>query len=232
MVADSAGSSPEGSVPDDSVPDSPGAWPDLLTRACASARSVLARVTGSQLSQPTPCADWTVRDLVGHIVGSTDLFADLAELGESPEDREWPDYPGGDFLAAFDRHAARVTAAFAASGAMDKVMVLPTGPAPGSLTIQVATGEIFVHGWDLAAAVGRTSDGADGLELTAALDDGVAEALLLSDWLVLCVQVRAADPTVFAPEIEPPDGASATDRLAAFLGRDPAWKQPAQKAGS
>jgi len=92
-------------------------------------------------------------------------------------------------------------------------MGLPTGPTPGSLTVQVATGETFVHGWDLATAVGGT-----------AMDDGVAAALLLSDWLVLCVQVRGADPAVFAPEIEPPDGASAADRLAAFLGRDPAWQ--------
>lgn len=222
MVADS-----DSSVPQPSGADSPAAWPDLLARACASTRSVLAEVTEAQLAQPTPCAEWSVHDLVGHIVGATSFFADLAEQGEPPADREWPDYPGGDFLAAFDRHAARATGAFAAPGAMDMQMALPTGPAPGSVTIQVATGEIFVHGWDLAAAVGGTSDGADGRKPAAVLDDEVAAALLLSDWLVLCVQVRAADPTVFAPEIAAPDGASAADRLAAFLGRDPARKRPA-----
>ena len=219
MVSDSDRSVPEGGVPEGSVPDDAGAWPDLLTRACASTRSVLAGLTGAQLGQPTPCTEWSVHDLVGHIVGAADFFADLAELGESPEDREWPDYANGDLLAAFDRQAARATVAFAAPGAMDKVMALPTGPSPGSIAAQVATGEIFVHGWDLATAIAAGS----GRDLQATLDNGVADALLLSDWMVLCVQARSADPTVFAPEIEPRQGASAANRLAAFLGRDPAW---------
>lgn len=214
MVSDS-----EGSVPDDAT-----AWPNLLARACASTRTALAGLSGEQFTQPTPCTDWAVRDLVGHIVGATDFFADLAEFGDSPEDREWPDYSDSEFLAAFDRHAARASAAFAAPGAMERMMALPIGPSPGSLTVQVAVGEIFVHGWDLAAAVGQSGSGTGGNGGRGALDDGVADALLLSDWMVLCVQARATDPTVFAPEIEPPDGASAADRLAAFLGRDPAWK--------
>jgi uncharacterized protein (TIGR03086 family) len=139
-----------------------------------------------------------------------------------------PSSTDGEFLAAFDRHAARATAAFAAPGAMDKVMALPTGPSPGSIAVQVATGEIFVHGWDLATAVrAGSTDRVPGREGQAALDDGVADALLLSDWMVLCVQARSADPTVFAPEIEPAEGASAANRLAAFLGRDPAWTRPA-----
>jgi uncharacterized protein (TIGR03086 family) len=195
--------------------DGAGTWPELLARACASTQSVLARVSEEQFTHATPCAEWSVRDLVGHIVGATDFFADLAEFGDSPEDREWPEYADGEFLAAFGRHAARATAAFAAPGALDKLMALPSGPSPGAVAIQVATGEIFVHGWDLAAAAGRGEP--------TALDDTVADALLVSDWMVLCVQARASDPTVFAPEIEPPDGSSAADRLAAFLGRDPAW---------
>ena len=211
-------------VSDSSVADGRGAegtgqWPELLVRACASTRSVLARVTEEQMALPTPCTEWAVRDLVTHIVGAMQFFADLAELGASPEDEEWPDYTGGDFLGTFDRQVERATAAFAAPGAMDKTMALPTGPSPGSLTVQVAIGEMFVHAWDLAAASGAA---------TATLDDGVAEALLLSDWMVLCVQARAADPTVFAPEIEPPDGASAASCLAAFLGRDPAWRPAAR----
>jgi len=196
-------------------------WPDLLVRACASARSLLAEVTEAQLAQPTPCTDWTVRDLVNHIVGAMQFFADLAELGQSPEDEEWPDYTSGDFLATFGRQVARAAAGFTAPGAMDKLMALPTGPTPGLIAIQVATGEIFVHSWDLAAALSAAADGTGGRDV---LDDGVADALLLSDWMVLCVQVRGADPAVFAPEIEPPHGASATGRLTAFLGRDPIWK--------
>jgi uncharacterized protein (TIGR03086 family) len=198
-------------------------WPGLLARACASTRNVLAAVREEQLAAPTPCADWTVHDLIVHLVDGTNFWADLAESGEMPDYRSWPDYSGTDFAADFEGHAARAVAGFAAPGMMDKPMVLPTGPAPGSLAVQVATGEIFVHGWDLATALRGTDVDEPGRRAAAAMDDGVAVALLLSDWLVLCVQVRGADPAVFAPEIGTPDDAPAADRLAAFLGRDLAW---------
>jgi len=202
--------------------ESAGAWPGLLARACASTRNVLAAVREGQLAAPTPCADWTVHDLIVHIVDGTNFWGDLAESGEMPDYRSWPDYSGTDFVGDFEGHAARAVAGFAAPGMMDKPLVLPTGPAPGSLAVQVATGEIFVHGWDLATALRGTAVDEPGRPAPP-MDDEVAAALLLSDWLVLCVQVRGNEPAVFAPEIEPSDDTPAADRLAAFLGRDPAW---------
>ena len=211
-------------VSDSGVPEGASAWPGLLARACASTRNVLAAVSEDQLAAPTPCADWTVHDLIVHIVDGMNFWADLAESGEMPDYRSWPEYSGSDFAGDFEGHATRAVAGFSAPGMMDKPMVLPTGPAPGSLAVQVATGEIFVHGWDLATAVrGKAA----GDRPAPVMDDGVAATLLLSDWLVLCVQVRGADPAVFAPEIEPPDDAPAADRLAAFLGRDLAWQPKA-----
>lgn len=185
----------------------------LLRRACASTQAVLENVTREQLALSTPCSDWHVRDLVDHIVGATDFFADLAEQGSSPEGREWPDYAEGDFAASFGQQARRAVVAFSAPGAMERIMVLPTGPGPGSRCIQVATGEIFVHGWDLAKATGQAVPA----------DEGVADALLSSDWLSMCADARNADPSVFAPEIHVPGEAPAVDRLAGWLGRDPNW---------
>jgi len=34
---------------------------------------------------------------------------------------------------------------------------LPSGPTTGSLCVLVATGEIFVHGWDLAKSTGQST---------------------------------------------------------------------------
>ena len=186
---------------------------ELLARACACTGGILANVTRDQLAHPTPCDDWLVHDLINHIVGATDFFADIAEPGSSAEGREWPDYSDGDFIATFGQQASRVVAAFSAPGAMERIMLLPTGPAHGSRCIQVATGEIFVHGWDLAQASGQAMPS----------DEGVAEALLSSDWLSLCAEVRNGDPSVFAPEIHVSPKAPAADRLAGFLGRDPNW---------
>ena len=83
---------------------------ELLTRACASTRSILEHVTREQLADPTPCREWLVRHLINHVVGATQFFADLAEQGFSPEDEAWPDYADGDFTTAFGQQVRRAVA--------------------------------------------------------------------------------------------------------------------------
>ena len=187
----------------------------LLTRACTSTSSILEKVPREQLRLPTPCRDWDVHDLIDHIVGSTRFFAELAEQGSSPEGQDWPSYADGDFVASFHDWVGRLIAAFSVAGAMQQTMMLPTGPTPGSRCIQVATGEVFVHGWDLAEATGQAMPP----------EAGVADALLSSEWISLCTEVRQSDPPPFAPEIDVPRDATALDRLTGFLGRDPGWSE-------
>jgi uncharacterized protein (TIGR03086 family) len=196
------------------IPDEQTARVEVLMRACASTGSILGNVTREQLALPTPCSDWPVHDLINHIVGATRFFADLAEWGSSPEGQEWPSFADGDFASSFGEQANRAIAAFSAPGAMERIMVLPTEPTPGARCIQVATGEIFVHGWDLARATGQAMP-ADG---------GVAGALLSSAWLMsLCDEVRNDGTSPFAAELAIPAEAPAADRLVGFLGRDPSW---------
>ena len=42
---------------------------DLLTAAIATATSTLARVEPAALGRPTPCSEWTLRDLLQHMAG-------------------------------------------------------------------------------------------------------------------------------------------------------------------
>lgn len=186
---------------------------EILTSACESTRSILGNVTRDQLVLHTPCEDWPVHDLIDHIVSATRFFADIAGAEPAAEGEEWPSYADADFVTAFGQHARRVIAAFSAQTAMERIMALPTGPSPGSRCIQVATGEIFVHGWDLAKATGQPMPAGAG----------VADALLSSDWMQLCAEVRNGDPPVFAAEIDVRHETTAIDRLAAFLGRAPSW---------
>jgi uncharacterized protein (TIGR03086 family) len=196
------------------IPNDHTARVEVLTRACASTGAILENVTREQLALPTPCSNWPVHELVNHIVGATRFFADVAEWGSSPEGQEWPSFADGDFASSFGEQARRAIAAFSAPGAMERIMVLPTEPTPGAQCIQVATEEIFVHGWDLARATGQAMP-ADG---------GVADALLSSQWLMsLCAEVRNDDTTPYAAEFAVPAGAPAADQLAGFLGRDPSW---------
>jgi uncharacterized protein (TIGR03086 family) len=193
--------------------EDPGLPVTALERACTSTGLVLAGVRREQLDEATPCGEWRVGDLIDHIVGAARFFGDLAEWGASPEDQDGPVYSGGDFSAYFREQADRLVTGLSAPGAMGRIMALPTGPAPGAQVLEVATGEIFVHGWDLARAIGQTGS----------VDQTVAEALLASPWPALCEQVRREVPAVFAPATAVSVSATPVDRLVAYLGRDPGW---------
>jgi uncharacterized protein (TIGR03086 family) len=182
----------------------------LLSRVCALADATLSEVSEDQLTGPTPCSEWVVQDLMEHIVSATDFFADVAELGAMPDDRVWPDYRADELVPAFRRHARRLVAAFERDGAMTSPMLLPSGATTGSICIQVAAGELFVHSWDLRRSTGQP----DG-------DGDIADVLLASDWMALCDQVRASGSPPIGPAVTVNEAAPSIERLAAYLGRDP-----------
>jgi uncharacterized protein (TIGR03086 family) len=184
-----------------------------LQRVCDRTDRIMSGVRPEQLNDPTPCRDWTVQELMEHIVASTDFFADAAEHGAVAQDRDWPDYAPDELVAALRRHTRRLALAFRADGVMDRPMVILAGPSSASFCIQIAISEQFVHGWDLAVATAQSL----GEE-----DAEVAEALLQSsDYLSVNGDVRHNDPPPIGPEVEVDLSASAVDRLVAFLGRDP-----------
>ncbi|MEQ1788015.1 MAG: TIGR03086 family metal-binding protein [Acidimicrobiales bacterium] len=181
-----------------------------LSRAFASTRAVLAGVTPDHLDQPTPCQSWDVRALVNHIVGGAHWFGATTEAGAAGanDERDWTD---GDIVASFDAGAARAVAAFDAPGAQEKIITLPFGEFPGAIYMGLATTDAFTHGWDLAKATGQSTD----------LDPELAGQLLEAAQLLVPDQFRGDEPMPFGPRVEAPSGASAADRLAAFMGRQP-----------
>jgi uncharacterized protein (TIGR03086 family) len=185
---------------------------DMLQRACDITDRVMSGVQPGQLGGPTPCRDWTVRELMEHMVSSTDFFADAAEHGAVAEDREWPSYSPEELLPAYRRHAGRLVAAFRSPGVMDRPMVILAGPPTATFCLQIAISERFVHAWDLAAATGQSFDeGAD-----------IAEALLASpEYLSVNSEVRSNTPPPLGPELTVDSAAGAVEHLVAFLGRDP-----------
>jgi uncharacterized protein (TIGR03086 family) len=184
---------------------------EVLQRAFAATAVVLASVSADQMSDPTPCASWTVHDLVNHIAGGPDFFAEVAETGVAPG-RRATDYAAGDFGATFDAGARRAVAAFRADGVMDKTMKVPIGEVPGRVFVFIAAIDTFTHGWDLAKAMGRSTD----------LDPSLAGQLLAVARASLPEALRGADGRApFGPRVEVPTPACPADELAAFMGRQP-----------
>ena len=212
---DAHGEQPRG--PQDAQPEDPPAYPDpvrsqILLRACDSTLSILAAVQTTDLGRPTPCASWTVRDVVNHILGGTAFFADLAEAGVVADRGDDPDRTAGDFSGAFSKEASRLVAAFNAPGAMDKIMKMPMGELPGSVCAWIAASDVFTHGWDLAKAIGQPTD----------LEPELAGMMLARVKQTLPDSMRGPEGEApFGPRVEVAESAPSADQLAAFLGRQP-----------
>lgn len=186
--------------------------PEIIERACATTAAILGAVHAADLDRPTPCASWAVRDVINHVIGSALWYAHLAETGEVATGGDAPDYAAGDFQAEFGTAAARVIAAFSAPGAMDRIVRTPFGEMPGSVCVWIASGDIFVHGWDLAKATGQPSG----------LEPEYAARLLARIEQLLPGSLRGPDGKApFAPVVGVDASAPAADRLAAFTGRQP-----------
>ena len=172
------------------------------------AKGVLANVKADQLDDPTPCATWKVRDLINHLVGGSYFFA-AATNGEEIGGGDAPDFASGDFKAGYEDGSKQAIAAFAAPGAMERIVKVPFGEFPGVAWMGLATTDTFTHAWDLAKATGQSTD----------LAPELAEQLLVGARQRISDEIRGDEPMPFAPEKSCPEDASPADRLAAFLGR-------------
>jgi uncharacterized protein (TIGR03086 family) len=182
---------------------------ETLERAFASTRQVLGNVRPDQLSDPSPCQSWTVREVINHVIGGAFWFAGSVNEGKAPPIPD-TDFTSGDMGATYDDGIKQSVAAFDAPGAMEKMIELPFGTFPGAFFINLATTDAFTHGWDLAKATGQSTD----------LDPEVATQLLEGARAFIQPAFRGEDGKApFGPEQQPPPNATAADKLAAFLGR-------------
>jgi len=181
---------------------------EALSQAFTSSRQVLASVTTEQLHGGTPCRSWDVAALINHMVGAPRTA--VGALTTTPADDADDDFAAGDFMARYDETAAAALAAFGAPGALEKTVVLPFGELPASLFMMIIASDQYTHGWDLARATGQSTD----------LDPVLGAQFLTMAQGVIVDDFRGEDgQKPFGPEQEAPTGASAADRLAAFLGR-------------
>ncbi|MEU7789607.1 TIGR03086 family metal-binding protein [Amycolatopsis sp. NPDC049159] len=180
-----------------------------LARAAATASGLLDRVAPGQWSAPTPCDEWTVRDLTGHLVG-LDLVLTAMFSNAPPPDRA-ADHLGADPAGAFRRSSAALQAAAAEPGALDRVQETPLGTTTGAERLRWRIADLLTHSWDLAQATGVPA---------AAPDHLVEQALAF-----VRAQLPAQDRGSRFGEPHPIDaGAPALDRLAAFTGRAVLWR--------
>jgi uncharacterized protein (TIGR03086 family) len=183
--------------------------PDSLARAFASTRSIVGQVTPEQLDAPTPCVSWRVRDVINHLIAGSFWFAGAMSTGTAPPFGD-EDYCAGDYLAAYDKGIGLALATFQAPGALDQTLTLHFGQMPARAFLLLATDDAFAHGWDIARALGMSTD----------LDPELAAQLLPHVMAWVQPVHRGADAEMpFGPVQIAPTDATPADELAAFLGR-------------
>ena len=180
-----------------------------LTLALDLTGQLVGGVRADQWDDPTPCAEWTVRDLVRHMAVGNQVFAavlsgtPLAEAGTAALAAP----PPADLAAAFRESAERLAGAFGQPGALEQVVTIPVGTMPGAGAARIRLVEMLVHGWDLAEATGQP---------TAFPEDLAEQALAFTR-----PQLAALPPgrSPFSPPQPVADDAPAILQLVACLGR-------------
>lgn len=176
---------------------------------------VAGAVTDDQLTAPTPCPEYTVSDLLAHLIGLSIAFRDAArkeggsvspdaaiELGLDPQWRTALPQRLDELVEAWKDPQA--WSGMTKAGGVDL---------PGDIAGIVALDEIVMHGWDLARATGQDYP-CDAVTTQAIFD----------------FTEQSADPAaagsregVFGPVIEVPADAPLFDRALGYAGRDPHW---------
>lgn len=167
---------------------------------------------------PTPCSDWSVRDLVAHVVQEQRWIPLLVARRMSVEAAERELSGDGDLLSAgqtldpgpreaWDAAAAPAILSFAALDDLDVLVELSRGPTAARDYLAELTLDLAVHAWDLGQAIGLTDPLPDDLAAYA-LDS-------VGSWGDL------SGSGMFAAPVTVPGDASLTDQLVAATGRRP-----------
>jgi uncharacterized protein (TIGR03086 family) len=189
--------------------DSASELVDLLSRTFAQSLRLIGEVRPGQETDSTPCAQFDVRALVGHMTFAAQR---IAQAGRREPLATSPSETAEDASAqAFGRAADEAVAAWSTPGALEGDIELPFGTFPATVVAQIYVLEQATHAWDLAVALRRRDE----------LEEGLAAAVLPLARGVILPEYRGPEPMPFGPEITVDPGLPPYDRLAAFMGRTP-----------
>ena len=184
-----------------------------LLGAADQAVALVGLVTPDRLGDPTPCSEYDVRHLVGHLVAVLRRIGYVAGGGHAFDVPSIVlDLPGDGWLLAAEANAADLRAAWADDAVLDRVLRLPWGEVSGRGAALAYVQELSTHAWDLATALGRT-------EL---LDPALGELALGAARRYVPAQPRGG-PIPFEAPVDVPADARVYEQLVAWLGRDPQW---------
>jgi len=138
---------------------------DALALATVTFVGVLDQVTDAQMQVQTPCEDWDVAALIEHVTMGSEMAIAMLDGASQAEamafrDREFGgDDPVSACRAAVDAQVVRLRAVTD----WDAIVHHPVGDVPAAQLLGFRTGDLTLHAWDLATAIGADTGLPDDL---------------------------------------------------------------------
>ena len=182
--------------------------PELFERSVREFDVRVQQIREDQWDNPTPCSEWSVRDLVNHLVYE-DVWAPPLFAGKTVE--EVGDRFEGDLVGDAPKEAwasARDAALEAVSrpGALEDTVHLSSRDVTGGEYLLELLNDHVIHAWDLARGIG--ADDKLDPELVELIYAGVASR---ED------ELKASG--AFGEKVEAPEDADTQTKLLAVMGR-------------
>ena len=175
--------------------------------ALAWVQTLAAGVPAARFADPTPCSDWDVREMLGHLVATVDRARVIGEGGDpNPMPRVVTGVADDGWIDVLSTAEDKMTASWADDAHLDALVTVPWGQVPGRAAVWGYIREALVHGWDLAVATDQVVEA----------DPVTAQAALMETQQALPAEPRG--PIPFAAPVDPRDGAGPTERLANWCG--------------
>lgn len=194
---------------------------DVHRIAVLASADIVAAISREDLPRPTPCAGWTLSDLLTHMTVQHHGFA-AAARGNGGDPAVWDPATvaaavTADPAGAYRRAVEDVLAAFAADGVLEATFTLgelgPDAVFPGATAVGFHFIDYVVHGWDAARGIGAPF----------ALPDDVIAAAVPIALAVPDGDFRAAEGSVFARALIGTEGQDDLGLILRHLGRSPDW---------
>ena len=170
---------------------------DVIEQSLGQLAGVLDNVTADHRDLPTPCAEFTMHDLVEHVTGSGVFLGQALNVEIEPN---------GDSAASYVRSVADPLVSHIRENGLPETVKLGDNELPGQAVATILALEGLVHGWDAARATDQDYNPPE--ELVTAVDQQARQL----------IPENPRDPQQFGP-VQSADGGSAMDQLAAYTGR-------------
>jgi uncharacterized protein (TIGR03086 family) len=185
-------------------------WLALNVRVHDEFARRLGQVEEDQWDAATPDVEWTVRDLVAHVVEEQRWVPQLLGGRTIAQARKELEPLREDLSTEWALYSLAATSAWAAAPREGQVH-LSYDTVTIDHYLRELVSDIAIHTWDLARAIGADDE----------LDTDLVEAV----WSVFEPQQDTlAASGLFAPPVAIADDAPLQSRLLAVTGRDPGWQ--------